>query len=65
MTTMDFIFCQMLKKQTENADIFWPNSGHNLRGVGGEAKMDSGHTFLRLFFWTLPLHTLYMLRLEW
>ena len=28
-----------------------PNSGHT-RG-GGEAKMESGHTFLRVFF-TLP-----------
>ena len=36
--------------------FFSPNFGHTREGGwGGEAKMESGHTFLRYFFLTLPL----------
>ena len=34
-------------KQAKNTEKISPNSGHT-RG-GGEAKMESGHTFLRFF----------------
>ena len=59
MTTMCFIFYQMLKKQTENAEIFWPNSGHNLRGVGGGGQ-DGQWSHFPLFFFNLSfIHTVY------
>ena len=39
----------VIETKQKMAKYFLPNSGHNFFLVGGEAKMEIGHTFLRFF----------------